>query len=240
VTTAVGPGPAEDFRRTEVKLLLNSKQVPFLVAWLGHVCSPDKEFPVGQVTSCYFDNRDWDSYFASRDGDLEKQKVRLRWYGTPPPSGSMTAYLEVKEKDGFETWKRRQAVAVDASHLQSHNFEATLPRKQMRQALAELGVFTSSELRPALVISYLRRRYWEPISGTRVSLDTNVSAFLAGPTGDRLQERQLESTVLELKGAGYGLPARMKSVTRFAPLWSSHSKYALAVEAFVGAGLLRV
>lgn len=240
MTAATSPRSAEEFRRTEVKLLVSGKHVPLLGAWLAHVCAPDGQFPVGRVTSCYFDNQDWDNYFASEDGDFEKQKVRLRWYDTPPASGPVTAYLEVKEKDGFETWKRRRAVPVEAAHLRNHDFQAALPPPRLRQMLAGLGVLDGAGLRPALVISYARKRYREPFSGARVSLDTGIAAFLAGPTADGLRERKLETTVLELKGPRYGLPARLKSVTRFAPIWSAHSKYALAVEAFTGAGVLKV
>ncbi len=223
----------------ERKFLVDARRVEFVGAWLAHTSLPDAAYPVGVVSSCYYDNPNFDSYFASQDGDLDKTKVRLRWYGILPESGGVDAYLEVKEKDGFETWKRRLPVSVDAGALKGQDIAAALAPTRLKDALAELGFFEGSGLEPAVIISYARRRYREPFSGTSLSLDTKITARLATPGSSR-QRRPLGTNVLELKGVELALPPRLKSVARFAPIWTSHSKYALAIEEFAGTGELAV
>ena len=219
----------EEFRRFERKFPVEPARADLLAAWLGHACLQAGAYPVGRVTSCYFDTPDWDSYFASIDGDHEKRKVRLRWYDALPATGPVTAFLETKEKAGFATWKRRAPVTLDASRLRAGQFERALPRALLDSTLVRLGDFEGGHLRPAVVISYLRLRFVEPASGIQLALDTHQEAWPAGSvcTGP---VASLGPPVLEIKGPSLALPPRLSALRRWVTVWSSHSKYATAVE----------
>ena len=210
--------------------MVDPRRTELIAAWLNHACRPTPDFPVGQVTSCYYDTGDWDGYFESIDGDYSKRKVRLRWYDTLPASGSVPSFLEAKEKEGFETWKRRVALSLDARRLLDREFEVALPGASLERSLADLGVFDAPGLKPAVLISYRRRRFVEPSSGLHIALDVEIDASPLRH-GTNWPTVRLPSSVLEVKGRLTELPPRLRGLKRFTATWSSHSKYSLAVEA---------
>ncbi len=230
--TSSAPG-RQEFRRMEYKFLVDPRRRETVSAWLSHACLPAPEFPVGRVTSCYYDTRDWDSYFESIDGDFSKQKIRLRWYDALPWSGLATAFLEAKEKEGFETWKRRVQLDLDASPLRNRELSVALPNTALQLALADLGVFDAPGLLPAVLISYRRERFVEPVSGLRLALDSEIEAYQLRH-GTNWPMTRLPSVVLEVKGRFTELPLKLRGLKRFAEVWSAHSKYSLAVEALAG------
>ena len=230
---------AEEFRRVERKFLIDEPKLEFIRRWLAHATVADHEFPSGTVTSIYYDNRDFDSYFASIDGDLEKRKVRLRWYDALPPTGQARAFLEVKDKDGFETWKRRVAVTIDGEAVAARRFEEALPADQMTSQLASLGVFDAGTLEPAVVISYARSRFRDHGGSATLSLDSQLMAIPARSVGPSVG-RPIGTNVLELKSREMGIPVGLTALARFAPVWTSHSKYALAIDLVAASGAVNL
>jgi hypothetical protein len=222
----------EEFRRFERKFVVDPGRTELVAAWLRHACRPAADFPASRVTSCYYDTVDWDSYFESVDGDFAKRKVRLRWYDQLPASGMATAFLEAKEKEGFETWKRRVALSLDATLLRAGQFDRALPPAALAPALAAVGVFEARDLRPSVLVSYQRRRFVEPFSGLQLALDAGIEAVSVRSVRDWPSVR-LPASVIEIKGRVLELPPPLRGLRRFVSTWSSHSKYSLAVEALV-------
>jgi hypothetical protein len=70
-------------------------------------------------------------------------------------------------------------------------------------------------------------------------MDTSITTRLAASNATK-QELPVGTNLIELKGRDIEVPVALKSIARFAPVWTSHSKYALAVETFVETGQLRV
>jgi hypothetical protein len=225
---------AETFVRTERKMLVDPRRLGLVRAWLAHTCRPAPEYPEGQVTSCYYDTLDMDEYFASFDGDLEKHKVRLRWYDSVPSSGEVTAFVELKSKDGSETTKRRAPLAVPASLLADEDFAGALPRDSLTRYLLGFGHRAPLDLRPTVVITYHRYRFLEQDSGMTLSLDSGIRAWLAGDQRS-WPPVALGAAVVELKGRDLELPIRLRTLGRFAPVWTACSKYASAIEALADA-----
>ena len=222
--------PTEPVTRLERKTFVDPRRVDYVRAWLAHTCTPDVGYPEGQVTSCYYDTRDLDEYFNSFDGDLEKHKVRLRWYGTPPSSGEVTAYLELKSKRGAETTKHRTPLTVSAELLAAGDFAALLPYDQMSRLLLAFGYLRPYDLRPTTVVTYHRYRFVEPHSQVGLSLDTGIAAWLTGEQRS-WPEARIDAAVLELKGGDLELPPRLRQLRRFRLVWTAFSKYAAAIEA---------
>ena len=224
----------ETFTRIERKFLVNPNRIGLVRAWLAHTCRPAPDYPAGQVTSCYYDTPDMDEYFASFDGDLDKHKVRLRWYDSLPQSGEVTAFLELKSKHGAETTKRRAPLTVPASVLAEEGFAAALPRETLTRYLLGFGHRAPLDLRPTVVVTYRRYRFVEPHSRMTLSLDSNIRAWLAGDLC-RWPPISLQAAVLELKGRDIELPPRLRGLGRFGPVWTAYSKYGAAVEALADA-----
>jgi hypothetical protein len=200
-----------------------------LTAWLSHAFAAPRDFPAGRVTSCYFDTDDWECYFESLDGDYLKSKVRLRWYDALPQSGPVNCYLEAKQKEGVATWKRRRAVTVDAELLRTGRVADALPHAEMQSLLAGMGIVDGRRLRPAVTVTYRRSRFVDPHGGFQIALDGEIEAWSASvPAGERTA--RFPSPVLEIKGRSLELPERYTHIRRWVTVWSSHSKYAMAVE----------
>jgi hypothetical protein len=221
---------SETFTRIERKFFIDVRRLGLVRAWLAHTCRPAPDYPAGQISSCYYDTLDMDEYFASFDGDLDKNKVRLRWYDSLPDSGEVTAFVELKSKHGAETTKRRAPLTVPASALAEEDFTAALPRETLSRYLLGFGYRAPLDLRPAAVITYHRYRFVERHSGMTLSLDSDIRAWLARDMR-HWPPISLKGAVLELKGRDLELPAQLRALGRFGPVWTSFTKYGAAIEA---------
>jgi hypothetical protein len=212
----------------ERKYVLPQPRTQGAAAWLRHACRPAPEYATGSVTSCYFDTPHFDSYYESADGSLTKGKVRLRWYdGGADADADMAAFLELKCRLGAESWKRRTALTLPR---EAGGVPALPGPAELTELLARLGYSAPGALRPAVLVRYRRRRFVEPVTGARVSLDENVT--VAAPWTRRAPPLRFDEAVVEVKGRDEdALPLRLAALGRFAQPWSANSKYAAAVEA---------
>lgn len=226
--------PRETFTRLERKLVVDPKRLGLIRAWLAHTCRPAPDYPAGQISSCYYDTPDMDQYFASADGDLDKNKVRLRWYGAVPNSGSATAFVELKSKNGAETAKQRAPLAVPAAALADEDFAAALPRETLTRYLLAFGHRPPLDLQPTVVVTYHRYRFVSRHAPMTLSLDSGIRAWLPGRARSSLPV-QLGVAVVELKGHDLALPPPLRALQRFGPAWGAFSKYASAIEALADA-----
>ena len=229
--------------RVERKYVLPQPRTRSAGAWLRHACRPAPQYATGSVSSCYFDTPNLDAYYESADGSLDKAKVRLRWYDDPlspaadaagrDAGAEMTAFLELKGRRGAESWKRRMPITLPRAGAHGGARGGALPvlprPAQLTDLLARLGYAAPAALRPVVLVRYQRSRFVEPVTGTRVSLDHDVS--VAAPWDRGAPPLRLPEAVVELKGDGEALPRRLSALGRFAQPWSSNSKYAAAVEA---------
>jgi len=235
----ISPGDSSDLEY-ELKFLLPPQRVPAALACLDALCRPDPIHPENVVASLYYDTRRLDSYHEKAASDLFKTKVRLRWYEEPKTGRRFHgAFLEVKHRIGLRRRKLRVETGSGATEL------ADLPFDHPR--LCSLpGLLRSRDrsvpggLRPLLVVSYLRRRYVDPASASRISLDIGISVpradsgvFPHRPT------RALEAAVLEVKNRRGELPPGLHSLIRVGSRLASFSKYAACVSAASSNSLYR-
>ncbi len=228
-STRQGAPQRATFLRIERKTLVDPRRLGLVRAWLAHTCVPAPDYPEGQVTSCYYDTLQMDEYFASFDGDFEKNKVRLRWYDSVPSGGEAVAFVELKSKQGMETVKQRAALAVPARALAHGDFAAALPRETLTRLLLSFGYRPPLDLQPVAVVTYHRYRFVERHSQMTLSLDSDVRAWLAD--GQHWPAVTLEGAVLELKGRTFELPSVLRGLGRFGRVWSAFSKYGASIEA---------
>jgi hypothetical protein len=233
--------------RMEQKFFIAPQDVDWTRALLRRTCRVDPEFPVGQVNSVYFDTVDLDQHHRSLSGELVKDKVRIRWYGdecdphlpltghncaNPPQGQKVTVWLELKSRRGFSATKQRLSMSVPSEQL---HWEALplgiVPRNTLIHTMAGFGFFPPGPIFPVITISYFRYRFVEPVSGFRLSIDSNIRSSLLMP-GKRLAERGLEmpGAVVEVKCPDLRLPLSLRILTEIGASWSRFSKYSACLD----------
>lgn len=153
------------------------QHIEFARAWLNHVCIPDPHYPLGVISSIYFDTPQLASYQEKVNGEFSKTKVRLRWYdpAEKEKEGKIPAFLEIKMKDGNKTHKERKKLLLSKEWLH----QVVLTDEVLAQVAAEnlygLGVRNPDQLFPVLEVIYHRERFICTDTGARVNLDTQIS-----------------------------------------------------------------
>ena len=230
------PGSASQARRLdwreERKYPLPAARASLLTAWLDARLPRDAQYPVGVVTSCYYDTPQLDSYQDSADGEFTKQKLRLRWYGEPvdPYAG---VWLELKSRDGARSVKER--FRYPSSGIPNQLGLIIPAREELARRLQDLTGFAALPIEPTLqptaLIRYRRIRWQAADGSVRTALDTEVQT--ADPRGAPIWLPIRDGSVLELKSAGE-LPPQLAQLGRLGLRRTAHSKYALAVETLYG------
>ena len=227
------PADAADRRarsstREERKYPVAEARAALIAAWISARVPPDRDYPRGTITSCYYDTASLDAYWEAADGFWGKTKLRLRWYGDPADAetGADGAWLELKHREGGVGSKQRLHLSIEDGPVLAAGIR--LPRReQLTEALRELGAPAAPTVEAVALVRYERRRWADLGSGLRVSLDTRVRA--AAPRPGLVWRPVPDGAVLELKSAG-PLPARLDGLARLGLRRAAHSKYAAAVE----------
>jgi hypothetical protein len=233
--------------RMEQKFFMPPNRLAAATAILLRTCRIDPEYPLGQVNSVYFDTFDLDQHERSMEGELVKDKVRIRWYGEehdphdlaslysadkPDDGASVDAWLELKSRRGFSSTKQRRRVKIPRAHLALPALGRGITRPRvLTETMAEFGFFPPGPIRPVIVISYFRRRFVEPLTGRRLSIDSQIRSTLLTPGG--LGERALElpGGLVEVKCDEITLPPSLRELETIGSAWSRFSKYSACLEA---------
>jgi len=195
--------------------------------WLAHRCIRDPRFPEGRISTIYYDDRALSLLHAKLNSDFVKRKVRLRWYAdaaTGVPAG--TAFLEIKEKVGGRRSKARVPTPLAAAEVAGLGLQD--PRlRGLLELLRNEGIWVAAGLQPCLLVRFQRRRFIEPTTGARVSVDMQIEAPRANPmmlpaTGPV----RLAHAVVEIKGPMDSLPHWLAPLREMGCRRESFSKYA--------------
>jgi hypothetical protein len=192
------------------------------------LCRPDAHYPTATVFTIYYDTPDLVLLSEKINSDFLKTKVRLRWYSTPPIHGGTGTFLEIKSRVGTLRRKVRVETPFRQDALRAISLED--PRLiAVLELTRPLGVPVPSRLMPALLLRYERRRFVDPFSGSRISVDTDVEALAGNPRllGHTFRVR-LPQAVVEAKGADEALPRILDPLIRLGARRESFSKYATA------------
>ena len=214
----------------ELKFVVAEGRASAMLGFLRATCRPDGLHATGLVSTIYYDTPSLQLLGEKSDSDYQKLKVRLRWYRAPlgSSSGSEKAFLEVKRRIGALRDKARvethlTADALDRMSLEDPALLSVLDR------LPSLGFPVPMPLMPALLLRYQRHRFVEPLSNTRISLDTDIRAVHArrGLFGSGAGA-SLPTAVLEVKGHADDLPRVLRPLAHLGARRGSFSKYGIA------------
>ncbi len=205
-------------------MTLPAPRAPALLAWLRGRYRPDPAYPDGHVSSIYLDTFDLSLLREKINSDFVKQKVRVRWYGDPLTGAVLgPAFVELKRKVGGRRFKTRIAVDADPARIAGACVDPGYLRRLL-EPLLRAGHQIPHDLRPFLRISFRRRRFVDPLSGSRISLDSTIRATPANPGPlHRAHPAPLGRAVVEVKGRHDTLPSALR---RLGCRRESFSKYA--------------
>jgi len=210
----------------ETKFVFANNRSQILIAWLRLRCQPDWKYPVGKISSIYFDSLDWRLLQEKIDSDFFKTKVRLRWYSDAKSGNKLPAtFLEIKNKIGSSRKKKRIQTTSTSDWISS----LPLHDPQLLKISAMAREYTGNlygHLHPAFQIDYQRYRFVDSVSGARLSVDFNIHV----PKSNARMLSQsnttcLKSGVFELKGNNDSLPDWLHQLTALGCKKESFSKY---------------
>ena len=129
------------------------------------------------MQSIYLEAADARSYQEKINSDFFKTKFRVRWYETKEgrPYGDadqLPVFLEKKMKVGSKRLKRRWASSTVFNELKKNSLNSAFHGNWYRQFSEQTGVY--SVLQPLIQISYSRKRFIDPSTGVRISLDCHI------------------------------------------------------------------
>lgn len=215
----------------EQKYLFPVGQKEMILDWLAHACLPDPGFDSGVVSTLYYDTPAFSHYQESSNGDFQKCKVRLRWYGDLPADrdSTVSCFLEIKRKQGAVCGKRRLELSVSSGRLAVDPF-ADEKIRELPGRVFELDYLSSAILVPVLLLRYHRHRYVDGENLSRIAVDTGIcctqanDAFFPG-----LPPVYLDVGVMEIKGMHGSLPSGLAPISPCLTR-SKFSKYARCLE----------
>ena len=245
----------DTFERKEVKYRLNAKQHREVLDALAGRMVAD-EYGRTRITSLYFDTPTRDLIARSLEKPLYKEKLRLRWYGTP--TSGERVYVEVKKKHDGIVYKRRVGCSLTAAYaylmgrVPYENACVQNPlsdQLQQDEALTlhsiqiarEIDAFAARyrNLRPSMYIVCERTAY-APVPGAdaeglRITFDSGVAYrdVLAGEreAGSAFHPLLgLGETIMEVKTAGAYPPWLVEVLGGCQAYPSSFSKYGAAYQ----------
>jgi hypothetical protein len=219
----------------EQKYVFSGMYGDLLNSWLTTHCDLDPEFPLGTVSSLYYDTPTLQFYEEKRNSDYLKTKVRLRWYDaydeawTDGTIDVVQCFLEVKSKVGSLRTKARVAVSIPRQHLVDDPFReddiVSLPRR-VGLDMPDLP----SALLPMLFVRYERGRFVDSATGSRIALDTRIRVIATHPHYVPVRfPTELPLGVLEVKGPARDLPESLGPLSGYVTK-AAFSKYATCWE----------
>ena len=222
--------PGDSDTSVEQKYVFAVMYADLLNSWLTTHCELDPEFPLGTISSLYYDTPTLQLYEEKRNSDYLKTKVRLRWYdaydeswtdGTPD---EVRCFLEVKSKIGSLRTKGRVPVTMPRRHLVENPFLQDDIVELPRHSGMDIPDLPSALL-PMLLIQYERARFVDSVTGCRIALDTRIKAVAAHP--HYVPARfpiGLPVGVLEVKGAERDFPESLGPLSGYVTK-AAFSKY---------------
>jgi hypothetical protein len=218
----------------ELKFALPEARAGIARRMLDALCRPDPRYTAAIVSTIYYDTPALQLLGEKLNSDFLKTKVRLRWYSAiAGDAGAGHGFLEVKTRVGGLRRKARVQAPLAARWLAQAPLQDPALERVVDLART-LGVELPGRLLPAMLIQYERRRYVEPVSDTRVSLDRRIEVPRCNPVLLRPGGRvKLSTAVIEVKGSGDELPRALLALTHLGARRAAFSKYGEAGLALV-------
>lgn len=181
------------------------------------------------INNIYFDTLGMSNYYDNVEGEKDRVKVRIRWYGDL--MGEIQApTLEYKIKKGLLGNKLSFALAPFV-------LDTKFDKSQIEKAFDKEGLPVSVKnevmtLKPMLLNSYVRRYFLSADKKFRVTIDHNLTYFKIGYGGNTFLNKVVDfrSSVLELKYDSSDEPEAKQVGNAFPFMLTKNSKYLTGLE----------
>ncbi len=218
----------------ELKFVCSPSSDRFVIASLDGRCEHDGQFESNYINSIYFDTTNWEFADEKAASDYLKTKVRIRWYESAGSDQSDESnrmlegngcFLEIKRKVGSTRKKSRLHLEISPDELKTKLREPSTLRKLQAQVSSLAPDLSNVDLMPRVQVRYLRHRYIDLSSGSRVAYDSGITgeSVAAAPT-ERFMVR-LDQSVLEVKGKEQDLPINLRFLNAAHLRKAAFSKY---------------
>ncbi len=161
--------------RYEIKIPLPAHWLADVESWVRlHPAQWRVTYPPRQVNNVYFDTARYAGLNANLSGVGERDKLRLRWYGTDT-ARITAANLERKHKQSTVGWKAISPVAevFDLAETPWRALVRDVRAAVLPEARQWLDVFAI----PTLINHYWRAYYATPDDALRLTIDTALRAY---------------------------------------------------------------
>jgi len=219
--------------RYERKFLITShsyKQVEQLLKF--HPAGFSEIFYPRIVNNIYFDTFGFESYYQNVDGEEDRLKLRIRWYGET--FGNIAKpVLEFKIKSGLLGNKESYALFPFCmnENFSKENIVSALSQKNIPQYVCNHLL----SLKPALMNSYSRRYFLSADKNFRITIDHDLTyyriAYDMGLIPDPFVDHT--SVVLELKYDSSFSREAITLVNQLPFMMTKNSKYLQGMERVV-------
>lgn len=125
-----------------------------------------------RIRSLYFDSLDDRDFFEKEDGLEVRRKIRIRVYNPD----DQWAYLEMKQKQGYNQLKRSLKISRDDAYAIICGDYRVLLKYAEPFAAECYGVMSMYVYRPKTVIEYQRKAYTAKENNIRLTFDHHVKA----------------------------------------------------------------
>lgn len=177
-----------------------------------------------QVNSIYFDTPEFEYFQQNINGEQNRCKVRVRWYGQQILPER--AQLEIKIKVGSIMRKEVLPLNCKSSSLVTFiNNLTRLVRTHLKNQLEE-----ASALQPVIINSYQREYFYSPVNQIRVTLDDKIEVQSIANLLNKRRPQAFEFNILECK---YTLEndSALQAVVQTLPIQiSKSSKYVMGIQ----------
>jgi len=212
---------------SETKFTHDSFASTRILRSLDCTCLPDDQYQSNIVNSIYFDTHDHRFAMEKAASEYLKTKIRLRWYQTSSGQESSSGcFLEFKCKTGSKRQKTRIALDFDTDTIVEDVTRMPVLQQIRKYIASNQPELSGFDLSPQILISYIRYRFIEPATETRIALDTRIKARSIRASFTRhVGEVRLNQSVLEVKGRFRRLPAAIRNMNGANLRKASFSKY---------------
>lgn len=152
------------------------------------------------VNSLYFDTPDLDYFQQNLNGDSQRKKVRIRWYGQDTLPDQMQ--IEVKMRDGDLIKKEAHQFEITGGKGTNQRLDSPVFLKNITlfvQDLLKGQLEEAMTLQPTLVNSYVREYFYSNHHQIRVTIDSDVKFWSLTDVETQRQARKMSFTILECK-----------------------------------------
>jgi hypothetical protein len=218
-------------RRYETKfsvLSLNYHEIDYVIR--AHPAMFHEIYFKRNVNNIYFDNSDLSSYLDNVEGERDRRKVRIRWYGELFGL-CKNPILEIKYKTGLLGWKEKHNLGnFDLNLGKSFNYKDVFD-DLIRSKEFDLLKLDLQFLAPTLLNRYERTYYLSFDKKYRVTVDNKMEFYSINPIKDHFKTfSDEEKTVVELKYDQKHVGGAKDITKNFPFRLTKNSKYVIGVE----------